>query len=58
MSETHYSLKEMETPFDHLQFDLKNIEVGNPLLSERDGNYPVVSTSMLLPTLRRKPTTL
>jgi len=38
MSETHYSLKEMETfPKFTLHYPIHH-HVGNPLLSERDGN--------------------
>ena len=37
-SETHYSLKEMETFLDPLFNNKFFSNVGNPLLSERDGN--------------------
>ncbi len=39
-SETHYSLKEMETPTSKTGTDFNKSNVGNPLLSERDGNSP------------------
>jgi len=38
MSETHYSLKEMETPRDFQECITLQLLVRNPLLSERDGN--------------------
>ncbi len=37
-SETHYSLKEMETDLHSITFFISSSPVGNPLLSERDGN--------------------
>jgi len=44
LSETHYSLKEMETLHPLVQVGLLPHQVRNPLLSERDGNgrtYPL-----------------
>jgi len=38
-SETHYSLKEMETYRPDSCIVRKQLSVGNPLLSERDGNH-------------------
>ena len=42
MSETHYSLKEMETHMLHQYSVSQLFVVGNPLLSERDGNCDYV----------------
>ncbi len=41
LSETHYSLKEMETCICHIRIVSGVILVGNPLLSERDGNSTI-----------------
>jgi len=38
-SETHYSLKEMETVELQAKYHGTLCYVGNPLLSERDGNF-------------------
>jgi len=38
LSETHYSLKEMETSFVNVIKPHCDLYVRNPLLSERDGN--------------------
>jgi len=56
-SETHYSLKEMETPPKSMLLTLRVPLVGNPLLSERDGNRSSKSIHGKL-VLSRKPTTL
>ncbi len=47
LSETHYSLKEMETLMHELGIETVLEVVGNPLLSERDGNIPVVSSYLI-----------
>jgi len=39
LSETHYSLKEMETSLELYMLYHCTLHVGNPLLSERDGNW-------------------
>ncbi len=58
MSETHYSLKEMETLFCLYRLPLLLLQVGNPLLSERDGNFRGNSYWVSLNISGRKPTTL
>jgi len=42
MSETHYSLKEMETSVAFVSVHTAAFAVGNPLLSERDGNFIIL----------------
>jgi len=42
LSETHYSLKEMETILELRKSDNSTQKVGNPLLSERDGNSSLI----------------
>jgi len=58
MSETHYSLKEMETQQPKRCWQTPWIFVGNPLLSERDGNLTSNVPSSSSSSLSRKPTTL
>ncbi len=48
VSETHYSLKEMETLQSLFVLVLKKAYVGNPLLSERDGNHQMKHNSEIL----------
>ena len=57
-SETHYSLKEMETTFASFQCQRLSLSVGNPLLSERDGNLSLYLYYLRQVNLCRKPTTL
>jgi len=57
MSETHYSLKEMETTIEKI-FKFNIIKVGNPLLSERDGNQLQQNRITRKDQQSRKPTTL
>ena len=58
VSETHYSLKEMETFFLNTPLVLWKGIVGNPLLSERDGNRTIYHLSFQGYLYCRKPTTL
>ncbi len=48
MSETHYSLKEMETQSMYTLSPSGSISVRNPLLSERDGNTPSIDGRLLV----------
>jgi len=47
-SETHYSLKEMETRLGRVHLAKYSYLVGNPLLSERDGNSSSLTQSSIL----------
>ncbi len=58
LSETHYSLKEMETRIFHVVCIIKIYIVGNPLLSERDGNELWTEVNNADRSTGRKPTTL
>ena len=58
LSETHYSLKEMETTPLYPDNVKKTLHVGNPLLSERDGNSTKFIFGSFIVISGRKPTTL
>ncbi len=58
LSETHYSLKEMETCVEPACLKFLHHIVRNPLLSERDGNFRGNSYWVSLNIPGQKPTTL